>query len=172
MTATDGELVIRLLVAFGLSYLLGFERQLRGSPAGDRTFSLIGIGTALIGVLSQSSAPNALAGAVTGIGFIGGGLIFRQNLGQGAVVRGVTSAAAIFAVAAIGAAAGEGRLLLATVGAGLVLVCLEVQHIPGLRSFDAHRWQHRFSPDGSMFPETPTPAGEDQPRSGPEVPPS
>jgi putative Mg2+ transporter-C (MgtC) family protein len=162
LTPTDGDLVVRLLVAFGLSYVLGFERQLRGSPAGDRTFSLIGIGTALVGVLSESYAPNALAGAVTGVGFIGGGLVFRQDSAQGAVVRGITSAAAIFAVAAIGAAAGEGRLALATVGATLVLLCLEVQHIPGLRLLDARQWEHHFRPDIPTDPEPPTPPDTEQ----------
>ena len=58
------ETAVRLLVAFGLTFALGFERLLRGSPAGDRTFSLIGVGAAVIGVLSQKAAPNALAGAV------------------------------------------------------------------------------------------------------------
>jgi len=100
---------IRLVVAFVLTYVLGFERQLRGSPAGDRTFSLIGLGAAVVGVLAENGAPNALAGAVTGIGFIGGGLVFRQGYGNGEIVRGVTTAAAIFATAAIGAAAGEPR---------------------------------------------------------------
>jgi len=102
---------IRLVVAFVLTYVLGFERQLRGSPAGDRTFSLIGLGAAVVGVLAENGAPNALAGAVTGIGFIGGGLVFRQGNGNGngEIVRGVTTAAAIFATAAIGAAAGEPR---------------------------------------------------------------
>jgi putative Mg2+ transporter-C (MgtC) family protein len=104
------ETAVRLLVAFGLTFALGFERLLRGSPAGDRTFSLIGVGAAVIGVLSQKAAPNALAGAVTGIGFIGGGLVFRQSIGDSQVVKGVTTAASIFASAALGAAAGEGQL--------------------------------------------------------------
>lgn len=154
MIPADGELAVRLVVAFVLSYVMGFERQLRGSPAGDRTFSLIGVGTAVIGALSEAAAPNALAGAVTGIGFIGGGLVFRQAAGGGEVVRGVTSAAAIFATAAIGAAAGEGRWVLAVLGTGLVLLCLEIRHIPGLRVLDAGRWQHRFRPDGPAAPQT------------------
>ncbi len=159
MNPADGELALRLVVAFVLSYMLGFERQIRGSPAGDRTFSLIGVGTALIGVLSETSAPNALAGAVTGIGFIGAGLVFRQNLRSGEVVRGITSAAAIFAAATIGAAAGEGRLVLAVVGTALVLLCLEIRHIPGLRFLDAGQWEHRFRPDGPPAPG-PAPASD------------
>jgi len=141
---SETEGVLRLVVTFGLTLVLGFERQLRGSPAGNRTFSLIGLGAAVIGLLSESAAPNALAGAVTGIGFIGAGLVFRQKEGRGEVVRGVTTAAAIFATAAIGAAAGEGRLLTATV---LVLVSLELPHVPGLRVLDAARYESRFAPD-------------------------
>jgi len=80
---SETEGVLRLVVTFGLTFVLGFERQLRGSPAGNRTFSLIGLGAAVIGLLSESAAPNALAGAVTGIGFIGAGLVFRQKSSAG-----------------------------------------------------------------------------------------
>src|SRR5690242_11477908 len=65
MAGDDVRVVLHLVVAFVLTYALGFERELRGSPAGDRTFSLIGLGTALIGILSRHGAPFALAGAVT-----------------------------------------------------------------------------------------------------------
>jgi len=59
-----------------------------------------------------------LAGAITGIGFLGGGLVYRQASGSQQVVRGITTAAAIFAAAAIGASAGQGRLLVAGVATG------------------------------------------------------
>ena len=149
VVALNGEVAIRLVVAFALTYVLGFERQLRGSPAGDRTFSLIGLGAAVVGALAVNGAPNALAGAVTGIGFIGGGLVFRQGKGSGEIVRGVTTAAAIFATAAIGAAAGEGQLLAATLATALVLVSLELQHVSGLRFLDARRWQPHFTQDAA-----------------------
>ena len=149
---SDGESVLRLVVTFGLTFVLGFERQLRGSPAGNRTFSLIGLGAAVIGLLSESAAPNALAGAVTGIGFIGAGLVFRQKDGHAEVVRGVTTAAAIFATAAIGAAAGEGHLLIATTATVLVLISLELPHTPGLQRLDAARYESRFNPDNPPPP--------------------
>ena len=136
---------MRLLVAFALTFLLGFECQLRGSPAGDRTFSLIGISTALIGVLSVHGAPNALAGAVTGIGFIGAGLTFRQTIAEQEIVRGVTTAAAI--LAAIGA--GDGHMVIATVTTAWALLSLEWHHIPGLRLLDARHWQGRCATDAS-----------------------
>ena len=154
--------VLRLGVTFGLTFVLGFERQLRGSPAGNRTFSLIGLGAAVIGLLSEAAAPNALAGAVTGIGFIGADLVFRQQEGRSEVVRGVTTASAIFVTAAIGAAAGEGRLLVATVATVLVLLSLELPHVPGLRLLDAARYEPRFTPDNP--PPVPEPRG----RSGGE----
>ncbi|HEV7208428.1 MAG TPA: MgtC/SapB family protein [Mycobacteriales bacterium] len=160
MAVSETTGVVRLLVTFGLSFSLGFERQLRGSPAGNRTFSLIGLGAAVIGLLSAASAPNALAGAVTGIGFIGAGLVFRQKSGRSEVVRGVTTAAAIFATAAIGAAAGEGQLLVATAATVLVLVSLELPHTPGLRLLDAARYESRFTPDNPP----PPPHGEDPAR--------
>jgi putative Mg2+ transporter-C (MgtC) family protein len=153
----ETEGVLRLAVTFGLTFVLGFERQLRGSPAGNRTFSLIGLGAAVIGLLSESVAPNALAGAVTGIGFIGAGLVFRQTEGRTEVVRGVTTAAAIFATAAVGAAAGEGRLLIATTATILVLVSLELPHVPGLKLFDAARYESRFAPDNPPPPHPKTP---------------
>lgn len=103
-----------VLVAFALTYVLGFERNLRGSSAGDRTFSLIGVGAALVAILALRIAPNALAGVITGVGFIGAALTFRPTERGGEVVHGVTTAAAVFAAAAIGAAAGQGRIALAT----------------------------------------------------------
>jgi putative Mg2+ transporter-C (MgtC) family protein len=156
----DTQLALRVLVAFGLTFVLGYERQLRGSPAGDRTFSLIGVATGVIGALSANNAPNALAGAVTGIGFIGGGLVFHQAMRNHQVVRGVTTAAAIFATAAIGAAAGEGKFELAAVATGLVLVALEIRYLPGLRAADARRWAPRFTPDDEYDPADP-PADDD-----------
>jgi len=151
----------RLVLAFVLTFMLGFERELRGAQAGDRTFSLIGVGAAIIGVLAERGAPNALAGAVTGVGFIGRGLVFRQDLEQHSVVRGITTAAAIFAAAGIGAAAGTGRPLIAMVGTALVVLSLEVRYVRWLRVFDARRWTSRFRSD-----EDPVSRPSEQPPGG------
>ncbi|MBC3840111.1 MgtC/SapB family protein [Streptacidiphilus sp. 4-A2] len=138
-----------LLCAFALTYTLGFERAVRGAAAGDRTFSLIGVGAAVVAALSQNGAPNVLTGVITGVGFIGGGLTFRQSLaeGEGEMVRGITTAATIFAAAAIGAAAGEGLLLLAVTGTLLALLTLEIRHIPLLRLLEARRWARHYGED-------------------------
>ena len=107
---THWDAVGRIALAWVLTFALGFERQLRGALAGDRTFSLLGAATALIGVLAGNGANTILAGAVTGIGFIGGGLCFRQTVEEHEVLHGITTAASIFACAAIGAACGLGLL--------------------------------------------------------------
>jgi putative Mg2+ transporter-C (MgtC) family protein len=136
-----------LVVAAALTYLLGFERDLRGATAGDRVFALVGIGAGVVGIIAAHGAPNVLAGAITGIGFIGGGLVLHQAFGRQQVVRGMTTAAAIFAATAIGAAAGQGRLLVATVATALSLFVLEIRHIKFLSMLDGQRWAHFFSND-------------------------
>ena len=144
--------VVHFVVAAALTYALGFERDLRGSPAGDRVFSLIGVGAGIVGVLAVHGAPTALQGALTGIGFIGAGLVFRQEPGQLERIRGLTTAAAIFAAAAIGAAAGEGRLLLATVATFVALLVLELRYIQVLSLLDGRRWASRFRDDEAPRP--------------------
>jgi uncharacterized membrane protein YhiD involved in acid resistance len=143
---TELDLIIRVLVGWGLTFVLGFERAVRGAPAGDRTFSLVGAGTALIGTLSLSS-PAVLGGAVTGIGFIGGGLCFRQAMQDKEILHGVTTAASIFGAAAIGAAAGVGHIWLAVISATAVFISLEIRHLPLFRLLDARRWEPYFHHD-------------------------
>ena len=149
---TSSTLLVRLLVAMGLTYLLGFERQIRGSTAGDRTFTLVGLGAAVIGYLATNGAPNALAGVVTGIGFLGAGVIIHgggDNEGNG-MVRGVTTAATFFLAAAVGASAGQGHLLFSAEAAIAGLVILELQHVRFLRFLDGRYWSTRFKNDPGM----------------------
>jgi putative Mg2+ transporter-C (MgtC) family protein len=143
---TSGPDAVHLVVAVALTYLLGFERDLRGAPAGDRVFALVGAGAGVVGIIAEHGAPNVLAGAITGIGFIGGGLVFRQAFGSQQVVKGITTAGAIFAATAIGASAGQGRLLVAVVATALSLFVLEIRHVRWLRMLDGQRWA-RFFPD-------------------------
>jgi putative Mg2+ transporter-C (MgtC) family protein len=153
-----------LAVAVALTYVLGFERDLRGAAAGDRVFALIGAGSGLIGIIAVHGAPNALAGAITGIGFIGGGLVFRwQASGNREMITGMTTAAAIFAAAAIGATAGEGRMLLATVGTALALIVLEIRHFSWLSWLDGKHWAGRFSDDRPSVPGNSVPGDGDDP---------
>ena len=149
-----------LLVAVALTYLLGFERDLRGAPTGDRVFALVGAGSGVLGIIAAHGAPNVLAGAITGIGFIGGGLVFRQAVGRQQVVMGITTAAAIFAAAAIGAAAGQGRLLIAGVATALSLLVLEIRHIKVLSLLDGRHWAGHFTDDEA--PEKPVPSPDNE----------
>jgi len=147
---------VHLVVAVALTYLMGFERDLRGAPTGDRVFALVGAGSGVVGIIAANGAPNALAGAITGIGFIGGGLVFRQSVGKQQVVMGITTAGAIFAAAAIGLAAGEGRLIVATVATALSLFVLEIRHTRWLSLLDGRRWAR-------YFPDDNAPVNQDEP---------
>jgi putative Mg2+ transporter-C (MgtC) family protein len=136
-------------VALGLCFVLGFEREVRGADAGDRTFSLVGVASAAITAVAVPTSPNAIAGVITGIGFIGGGLLYRAA----GMLKGLTTAAAIWVAAAIGVVAGLGYVLLATILTVLVLIDLEIRYVPMLRALDARRWRGRFMDD--MQPPTP-----------------
>jgi putative Mg2+ transporter-C (MgtC) family protein len=111
-------------LAFVLSSLIGLEREWRQKSAGLRTHTLVGVGAALFVIISKYGFNDVLsdgrvildpsrvaAGVVTGIGFIGGGLIFVR----GDIVRGLTTAAIVWITAAIGMACGAGLAILAVV---------------------------------------------------------
>lgn len=150
MQSPEWAAAINIAIGWALTFVLGFEREVRGAPAGDRTFSMIGLSAALIGTVAPHY-PAVLGGAVTGIGFIGGGLCFRQSVKQQEqereILHGVTTAASIFGAAAIGAIAGCGDLLVASVATVGILLSLEIRHIPLLRYLDARRWAHMFNDD-------------------------
>jgi len=119
------EIIGRLALAAILGGLIGLERELRGYPAGIRTMALVTMGSLLFTDVSQLLGGNdrVAAGIVTGIGFLGAGVIFRE----GYTVRGITTAATIWAAAAIGMAIGRELYLVAGVGAVLVFVVLEAR---------------------------------------------
>jgi putative Mg2+ transporter-C (MgtC) family protein len=144
VTHVDAADFGRVMVAFALSFAIGFERELRGSAAGDRTYALVGTASAAITAVTLRLSPQAVAGAITGIGFIGGGLVFREGTRN---IRGVTSAACIFAVAALGVVAGAGHLLLALLVGVIILVNLEIRNIPFLNRLDARRYEGRLRDD-------------------------
>ncbi|MBU1121108.1 MAG: MgtC/SapB family protein [Candidatus Omnitrophota bacterium] len=113
----DFNTIFRLLLAFVLGSVIGFEREKKGRDAGLRTHILVCVGSALImlvsiyvyelykGVAALDPARIA-AGVVTGIGFLGAGAIIRSSEGN----RGLTSAASVWVSAAIGLAVGCGYL--------------------------------------------------------------
>lgn len=138
-----------LALAFLLSALIGLEREIRQKSAGLRTHTLVGFGSALIMVVSKYGFTDVLgqhtvldpsrvaAQIVSGIGFLGGGLIFVRR----DAVRGLTTAAVIWLAAGVGMAAGAGLWLLAIVAtAGHFLV------IFGLTPIAARLPRSRFAP--------------------------
>jgi putative Mg2+ transporter-C (MgtC) family protein len=141
---SDWDLVARVAVGFALAFTIGFERELRGSPAGDQTFGLIGASIAGMTAVLWREAPQAVAGAITGIGFIGAGVVLHA---ENQFVRGITTAAAILATVAMTIVAGTGHLLLAVLMTGGILLALELRDIPFLRFLDARRFQARFRND-------------------------
>lgn len=130
--AFDPDELVRLAAAFVLSTVVGVERQSRHKSAGMRTHALVGLGAALFMVVSKHAFDDVLAvdlvrldpsrvaaQIVSGIGFIGAGVVFtRRNR-----VRGLTTAASIWLTAAVGTAAGAGLVVpAAAVTAAYLLV--------------------------------------------------
>lgn len=114
MVITDAELILRAVISVLLAGLIGYERERLHKPAGLRTNILVGLGSTLFMLISmklpvmlgsQSIDPGRIAGqVVTGIGFLGAGAIIQ---GRGSIM-GLTTAATIWVVSAIGLAVGIG----------------------------------------------------------------
>ncbi len=127
---SDGELLLRLGLSVVLCGAIGLERESRGQAAGLRTHILVGLGATLFTLVSAygfEDAPGRVvdptrisAQIVSGIGFLGAGAIIRQGL----TVRGLTTAAALWIVAAVGMAVGAGYYLGAGAATVLILVAL------------------------------------------------
>jgi putative Mg2+ transporter-C (MgtC) family protein len=121
------EMMLRLLLAAALGALIGYQRERAKKPAGLRTYTLICTGSALFTVASLygfgigADPARIAAGIVAGIGFIGAGVIFHR---QGGIVEGLTTAATIWAVAAIGLAAGAGLYIISTLITVIVMIIL------------------------------------------------
>ncbi|HIF98784.1 MAG TPA: MgtC/SapB family protein [Myxococcales bacterium] len=119
----DPEFWIRVAVAVFSGGLIGVERQMRGKPVGVRTSILICLGTSIfveLGGVSgsvQADPTRVLGQVVTGVGFLGAGVI----ISRGGVVIGVTTAAVIWILAAIGACIGLGFYAAALVFSGLTV---------------------------------------------------
>lgn len=134
--------VFKLVLSMLLGCCVGIQRKRKGQPAGVRTFSLICMGATLAMILSiyvpqeylglKNGDPGRIAAQViSGVGFLGAGAIIQMK----GSVRGLTTAAGIWMIAAIGMAVGVGMYLLAIVATGLILVVLVI----------LERLEHRIS---------------------------
>jgi putative Mg2+ transporter-C (MgtC) family protein len=123
------EIVLRTLVALLIGAAVGIEREYRGHAAGVRTLAMVSVGSCIftaVGVFvfpGHATDPTRIAAqVVTGVGFLGAGAIFRAEDG----VKGLTTAATVWVVAALGMSIGFGLYLIAAAAAAIVLIGLVV----------------------------------------------
>jgi len=148
MNLPPHEIALRLVTATALAGLVGLDRERQRSAAGLRTHALVGMSSCLLMIASAYGFADVLgtpgvgldpsriaAQIVTGIGFLGAGTI----IAHGDSVRGLTTAASIWAVAALGIAVGGGMYRAAILGTALALILLLVLR-PFERRLDA-RWR-------------------------------
>ena len=124
-------IVLRLALALLVGFVLGLNRWLHHKSAGIRTHSLVAIGSALAVMLISNfvqddaqSVSRVLQGLITGLGFLGAGVIIREQLSQR--VHGLTTAASLWACALIGAAFGAGQFALGGLSLGAILLTLAI----------------------------------------------
>jgi putative Mg2+ transporter-C (MgtC) family protein len=119
--------VIKLILAVLVGGLIGLEREYSSKAAGFRSIVLICIGSTLFTVISQhlggtANGDRIAANIITGIGFIGAGVVFKD----GVSITGITTASSIWATAALGMAIGGGHYILAFEGLVLVIIVLSL----------------------------------------------
>ena len=139
-----GDFILRLLCAAAAGFIIGFERKSRSKEAGVRTHTLVALGAALMMILSKyafadlSSGDTIVGGmhgadpariaaqVVSGVGFLGAGIImYRRDS-----LRGLTTAAGIWATAGLGMAFGAGMYVIGAVATAVVLGCQILLHLP------------------------------------------
>ena len=149
----DGDVVVRLLVAAVLGGIIGLEREASDQAAGLRTHIALALGAALFGVVStlgftefdrprsetvlQVDVTRVASNVAVGVGFLGAGVIFRQRNS----IKNLTTAASLWAVAAIGLASGVGDPTTAAVATAVLLLSLVV--LRPVRTFVRRRWARR-----------------------------
>ena len=130
MTQEHLDLTLRLIAALAAGAIIGLERTYHGRPAGFRTYALVCLGSALLMAYStlslgpqDAAAPSRIAqGVMTGIGFLGAGVIFKERLS----VHGLTTAASIWVVAGLGLLIGAGYWYASVLSLVAVMVTLSV----------------------------------------------
>lgn len=125
--AEELEMGLRLTLALVFGAVVGWEREHAQKPAGLRTLALVSLGAAAFSLVSvfgfdDPNTARVAAGIVTGIGFLGAGAIFRS----GDTVVGLTTAASIWAIAAVGMLVGAGMYALSGVATVLLLIALRI----------------------------------------------
>ncbi len=154
------DAVIRLTAAAVIGAAIGLDRELRGKPTGVRTMGIVALGSALVVLVSQhpggsdaAAGSRVIQGVITGIGFLGAGVILRNPAGK--KVHGLTTAAAIWLTACIGVACGLGAwplVVTSAVLAGIILVIgTPLERALDLR--DHHKRHHQVEGEQGQKPE-------------------
>ena len=159
------EGVARLLLVVVLAGAVGLERELRDQEAGLRTHMLVGLGAALFIIIGNFSwselefgndvgvvldPSRVVAYVITGIGFLGAGTIIKHGIS----IKGLTTAASLWVVAAVGVAVGAGEYGLGVVATAIVLLSLwpvrMLANAVGIRATRTHRLEIELEPSGSV----------------------
>lgn len=147
MAINDLEIIFRLLLAAGIGLLFGLDRERAHKPAGVRTYMIVCLASCVLAIVSaygfdsvageyggsvdlRSDPARLMVGILTGIGFIGAGIIWRSPRGD---VSGVTTAAGILMQAALGICCGLGLYLLVAVAGPIALIALISERPPWRR---------------------------------------
>lgn len=123
------KFILDLLLAMGLGFAVGAERESRGKDAGISTHTLVIVGAMLFTFVSMTVDPDSksriAAQIVSGIGFLGAGLIIKEGMS----VKNLTTAASLWAAGAIGMAIGFGYAVIATISTLAMLIIPRIPHL-------------------------------------------
>ena len=130
----QGELIIvlKLIVSFLLGAFIGYDRERHGRDAGIRTYAAVCIGATLFTAVANhlindvAAASRVIANIVTGVGFLGAGIIYRNN--SAGTSHGLTTAATVWCTAAVGVAVGVNMFIIAIIGALALYFLLSLHH--------------------------------------------
>lgn len=131
MDSQYGEIVVRLVCAMLIGCIIGLDRNLHGKPTGVKTLGLVALGASLVTMASlgfsfsresfdASAVSRAIQGVITGIGFLGAGVIVHDNSAE--KVHGLTTAASIWVTAALGIVCGLGSWQVAATATAFVML--------------------------------------------------
>ena len=129
--SAEAEMIFRLVLSAFFGFLIGLERETKGQPAGERTHALVALGACAFAMISQSGftdgdSTRVAAGVVTGLGFLGAGMILKES---GNIIHGLTTAAGIWSIGAVGLAIGSGLYLLGISVAILIFIILASERV-------------------------------------------
>jgi len=166
LTGADLTILMRATLAALLGFMIGWERKATGAPIRARTAALAAMTAASLVALTERLYPDetirVVAGVVTGIGFLGAGTILRSATGE---VHGLTTAASLWAMSAVGMAVGAGHELLGVLLALVVYFTMAISEWPLVTRLAQRRARQKAEAAGSQpcQPSSESEASDDPP---------